>query len=149
MHTAANSSQPALPFPIPLWYWGASPWFTLCLSAHLAFFSHLLSLPRTSPPGSHSLSLICFSVWQSKHCPSDTSPAIFPSVEMGMKCDLTGGWIYCMLPYSHPWSQLSVWVSKLICFYGTSDQRCRSADPQQQVARSCSHHQSANKAPYK
>lgn len=73
MHTAANSSQPALPSSILLWYWGASHWFTLCSSAHL-----VISPPTGFPSRglacvSLSFSLICFPVRQSKHCPSDMS----------------------------------------------------------------------------
>lgn len=162
----ANSSQPALPFSILLQHWGASPWFTLCLSAHLAFFFfHWLSLQRTRLPDSHSLPLICFSVWQSKHCPSDTSVCLRLSFhlwrwEWNVIWQEVGFTVCYLTVKQSPLISALCLSIRADLFSSISDQRCwvklwseiswSTADhPQQQVVQSYSHHQSANKDPHK
>lgn len=97
----------------------------------LFFFSSLalslfLSLQRTGLPVSHSLPLICFSVWQSKHCPSDTSVCLRLSFHL-WRWEWNAIWqevgfTVCYLPVaqspplSSPPTDLSclIWVSELI-----------------------------------
>lgn len=155
MHIAANSSQPELPSSILLWYWGASLWFALCLSAHLASFfppasrSHRLFLWRTRLPVSHSFSLICFPVWQSKHCPSDTSVCVYgyPSIcEDGneMWSDRRLDLLYAAILHALCLSIRS--EEYLISEAGlSSGQRWARCSP----ASSRPHHQSANKDAHK
>lgn len=137
---AANSSQPraAILHPVPaLRSFSMIYSMLVCPSGFFFFFSLIgsPSLQRTGLPVSHSLPLICFSVWQSKHCPSDTSACLRLSFHL-WRWEWNAIWqevgfTVCYLPVAQSppppsyWSQLfdlSIWADP---FCSISDQRGR------------------------